>query len=391
MRHAAHTALRVAQLIETDGPGGAEHVVAELARALQAGGADTTVFLPARGEGWLARQLEGSGASTESFSIDRPVAPEVVRSLAQTFRERRITIAHSHEFSMAVYGAWAARLAGIPHVITMHGGRYYAGKLRRRLALRSAVALSSGTVGVSASVTQALSHDLRMRRSRLLMIPNGVRYERPSSITLREELGLGADARLVVAIGNLYAVKGHQYLIDALDLLSERHPTLHVAIAGRGDLEEPLRARARAYRLTQRVHLLGLRPDVPALMAAADVFVLPSLSEGLPLALLEAMFAGRTIVATDVGDVGVALERGGAGVLVPPGDAGALAAALGAVLDDPDRARRLSVAAAARAAAEYDISRMVTRYVNVYRQHLPALEPAALSAWTPDSTGARTT
>lgn len=388
----SHSAtLRVAQLIETDGPGGAEHVVAELSRALQAGGAETTAFLPAHGEGWLAWQLEGSGVALESFQINRPFAPEVVRSLAETFKARRISIAHSHEFSMAVYGSWAARLAGIPHVFTMHGGRYYAGKLRRRLALRSAVALSRATVGVSTSVTKALSHDLGLRLSRLLMIPNGVRYERPSSVTLRDELGLGPEARLVLAIGNLYAVKGHQYLIDALDLLSERHPTVHVAIAGRGDLEEPLRARARAYRLTQRVHLLGLRPDVPSLMAAADLFVLPSLSEGLPLALLEAMFAGLPIVATDVGDVGIALDQGAAGVLVPPANAEALAAALGGILDDPDRAQALGSAAAARAAAEYDISRMVTRYVNVYSRLLPALGPAALSAWAPRSTGARST
>src|SRR5262245_21957660 len=144
--------VRVAQLIETDGPGGAEHVVAELARALQAGGVGTTVFLPARGEGWLAEQLKGSRAATASFHIDRPVAPAVVRSLAQKFREEQVSIAHSHEFSMAIYGAWAARLAGIPHLITMHGGRYYAGKLRRRLAMRSSVAMSGAIVGVSYSV-----------------------------------------------------------------------------------------------------------------------------------------------------------------------------------------------------------------------------------------------
>src|SRR5438034_6184163 len=142
--------LRVAHLIESDGPGGAERIVARLAAALQAGGGRNVVFLPADGEGWLARQLEGSGVVIDHFHLSRRVSPACVRSLAGAFVRHRITIAHSHEFSMAVYGAWASRLAGIPHVITMHGGRYYAQRLRRRLALRAAMAVSRRTVAVSA-------------------------------------------------------------------------------------------------------------------------------------------------------------------------------------------------------------------------------------------------
>jgi glycosyltransferase involved in cell wall biosynthesis len=127
------------------------------------------------------------------------------------------------------------------------------------------------------------------------------------------------------------------------------------------------------------VHLLGLRPDVAAVLAAADVFVLPSLSEGLPLALLEAMFAGRPIVASDVGEVAVALAGGEAGVLVEPGNAAALAAALDRLLREPDHARRLGERAARRAAAEYDVSRMVARYAETYHTVLgrrPAGSPS---------------
>ena len=118
------------------------------------------------------------------------------------------------------------------------------------------------------------------------------------------------------------------------------------------------------------MHLLGLRSDVAEVLSAADLFVMPSLSEGLPLALLEAMFAGRAIVATDVGEVGATLDHGRAGVVVPPGDATALAAAIGGVLADPGRAQTLAQNAQARAAAEYDISSMVRRYRAVYGQLL---------------------
>jgi len=360
--------MRIAHLIETDGPGGAERVVADLAANLQAAGTYNVVFLPANGEGWLAQQLAGSGVAIEHFRLDAPLSPRCAREIATAFRRHQVEVAHSHEFSMAVYGAWASWLAGVPHVITMHGSRYYAGRLQRRAALRAAMAHAHQVVAVSHQLADRLSADLLVRRSRIAMVSNGVRHEVASRTTVRNELGLGLDDRLLVAIGNLYPVKGHQVLIDALAMIAGRHPAVHLAIAGRGELADELTARARDLHLAERVHFLGLRSDVAAILAAADVFVQPSLSEGLPLALLEAMFAGRAIVASDVGEVGAALAHGDAGVLVPPGDVSALASALDAVLTNPLRARELGDRARRRADAEYDVSHMVGRYAAIYER-----------------------
>jgi len=362
--------LRIAQLIESDGPGGAERVVVDLATNLQAAGAESVVFVPSNGEGWLARQLSGSGVDVEHFHLDRPVSPQCARSLAATLRRRRIDIAHSHEFSLAVYGTWASRQAGGQHVITMHGSRYYARRLQRRVAMRAAIALSRRTVAVSKELANDLSRDLMVARSAITMIPNGVRAMPADGAAVRAELRLGAADRLVVAIGNLYPVKGHVYLIDAIAQLAERHPRLQLAICGRGDLEGALRAQAQAHGLSHRVHLLGLRADVGAVLAAADLFALPSLSEGLPLALLEAMFAGRPIVASDVGEVRTALGGNGAGVLVPPGDSPALASALDTLLMQPEHARELGGRAHARAMAAHDVSHMVRAYSAIYQDVL---------------------
>ena len=137
----------------------------------------------------------------------------------------------------------------------------------------------------------------------------------------------------MVAVGNLYPVKDHATLLRAL----ARLPAARVAIAGRGDQEEPLRRLAAELGLSDRVHLLGLRDDVETVFAAADVFVQPSLSEGLPLAVLEAMANGLPVVATRVGGIPEAVVDGKTGLLVPPGDPAALAAALAAVLDADDR------------------------------------------------------
>jgi len=282
---------------------------------------------------------------------------------------------------MAVYGAWASWLAGGHHVVTMHGSRYYARRLRRRIAMRSAIALSGQTVAVSNVLADQMSRDLLVRRSRIMTIANGVHPTPLDATDVRQELRLGSHDQLIVAVGNLYPVKGHQHLVDALALLAHRHPTLHLAICGRGELEDALRSRARE-RGFAHLHLLGLRSDVAAVLAAADLFVLPSLSEGLPLALLEAMFAGRPIVASDVGEVAATLDGGNAGVLVPAGNAAVLAAAIDDLLTHPARAAALGDRARARAAAHHDVSHMARCYRAIYDRLLThaTLPVARLSA-----------
>jgi glycosyltransferase involved in cell wall biosynthesis len=356
--------LRIAHLIECDGPGGAERVIADLAAHLQASGAYNVVLVPADGEGWLTEQLSGSGVAIQSFHLNAPVSPACARSLAALLRRHQIDVAHSHEFSMAVYGSWASWLAGVRHVITMHGSRYYAHRLRRRLALRAAIALSGRTVAVSTSLADRLRRDLGV--AGITTVPNGVRHAAADRATVRKELQLRPRDRLLVAVGNLYAVKGHRHLLDAVALLGDRHPAVHVAICGRGDLAEALRSQARARGIAHRLHLLGLRSDVAAVLAAADVFVHPSESEALPLAVLEAMFAARPIVATDVGEVGVALAYGDAGLLVEPANPRALASALDRLLLDADLAQSLAERAYRRAVDEYDVSHMVQRYADIY-------------------------
>ena len=360
--------LRVAQLIECDGPGGAERVVALLSAGLVAAGCEVVAFLPAGGEGWLARELAPTGADVEYFRLDRPISLGFGQRLAAALRRRRIDIAHSHEFTLACYGAWAARAAGIPHLFTMHGGRYYAGRLTRRVALRAAAAFSR-PVAVSQTVAADLRRELWLHAS-IATIPNGVCSAHADNSTLRPELRLDSEDRLLLAIGNLYPVKGHALLIEALALLAPEHPLLHVAIAGRGDLAAALAEQARHLGIAHRVHFLGLRDDVPNLLAAADVMVHPSLSEGLPLALLEAMFAGKAIVASATGEIPAALNWGTAGVLVPPGDVRALAAGIDRVLRAPAEGAALGQAARGRAESVYSVKRMLDAYAGLYRELL---------------------
>jgi glycosyltransferase involved in cell wall biosynthesis len=362
--------LRFAHLIESDGPGGAERVMASIVAELQAAGSENLVIAPATGEGWIARELIRTGAQVQLFHSKGRTSVAFVRWLADTLRRHRSSLVHSHEFTMAAFGAWAARLARVPHLFTMHGSRYYAARLQRRIALGLAARFSSSVVSVSQTLGRHLARDLWIRPSRIVTIPNGVRPVPIIQSSLREELQLGNSDQLVVAVGNLYPVKGHAYLLEALALLATRCPGLHVAVAGRGEREEALRARAHELHVSDRFHLLGLRADIGNVLAGTDVFVLPSLSEGVPLALLEAMLAGRPVVASAVGEVSTVLDGGRAGVLVPPGDPAALANAIADLLSEPARARALGTAARARATAAYSFDAMMDSYLGLYTRAL---------------------
>lgn len=361
----------IAHLIEMDGPGGAERLVALLAGAVAAGGANSVAFLPEGGEGWLTRELRLIGITVEHVPVDSH--RRTIAALESGFRRYNIAVAHSHEFAMGICGTVAARRTGAGHVITMHGGRSYASSWRRRLALRLAATHSGAMVAVCQEAADALRRDLWLSRRRVLTIPNGVpapdlRHPAP----LRADLGLAEQDVLIVAVGNLYPVKGHRYLIEALGLLRERHPRAHVAIVGRGDLHDTLEAQARTLGVGTRVHLLGFRPDVGSVLAAADLFAMPSLSEGLPLALLEAMRAGLPIVASGVGGIPGALADGDAGVIVPPGNAPALADGLARLVAQPGFAATLAARAEAHAAAEYDFQHTADCYASLYATLLPA-------------------
>ena len=362
---------RIAQMIETDGPGGAERMVAQLARGLVSVGCPSVVVVPAEGEGWIADQLAGSNVAIERVHLEGRTSVRCLGELAAVFRRHQIDLVHSHEFTMGVFGTWAARRAGLPHVITMHGGRYHASRGYRRLAMRTAVRFSGGVVAVSSEVGNVLSRDLRLPPGAVRVIPNGVLPAPRGQASVRQELGLVPTDRLVLSVGNLYEVKGHRYLLDALAEVAGAHPAVHVAIAGRGGEEPALRARAAALGIAHRVHLLGFRSDIGGLLAAANAFVLPSLSEGLPLALLEAMFSGLPIVATDVGEVRAVLEPD-AGIVVPPADAAALAAAIARIMRDPDEAARLGKNAERRAAADFHFDRTLERYAALYAERLAA-------------------
>ena len=358
----------VALMIESDGPGGAENMLVNLAEGLRARGYGVLPILPRDGCGWLGGRLLDRGFRSETFYRHRTVDPGSVTRLAEVLRRSAVSLVHAHEFAFAVHGTGAARLLGIPSVITMHGSVYHEAKVHRRVALRWAATSSRALIAVSAATAKKLAKSLWLPVARVQVIPNGVPSPVGRGRSVRWELGVAPDERLILSVGNLYPVKGHRTLVRGLADLARRRPELRwkAAIAGRGEEAEWLRGFVRESGLGDRVYLLGFRDDVPDLLNACDVFVLPSLSEGLPLALLEAMLAGKPPVASAVGGVAEVIREGETGITVPPADPDVLSGALERLLDDPALQMRLGSTARADALSRFTLDAMVDAYEDVY-------------------------
>lgn len=361
--------MRIALIGETGGPGGAERMMLHLATELRERGHSVVAIGPERRNPWLRMQFEARGFERAAFDVRWPVDPRALAQIARVLHRYRIDVVHAHDFVTAVYGGAAAWLSRLPFVITMHGGRYYAGRAYRRAALRFFGRRSRALVAVSRATAGDLTRTLHLPPDAVRVVPNGVRVEAADPSAVRRELSLRPGELLVVAVGNLYPVKGHVVLLRALARIvgHSELPPWRLAIAGRGGEESALRVFAESNGLGERVTLMGFRDDVANVIAAADIVAMPSLSEGLPLALAEAMLAGKAIVASGVGGIPEVIDDDREGILVPPGDDAQLAAALRRLLASGELRTRYGDAARRRAAASLTVERMTDEYERLYQ------------------------
>lgn len=190
----------------------------------------------------------------------------------------------------------------------------------------------------------------------------------------RQVLGVKDDELLILVVANLTGHKGHDYLLTAMPHIVDRFPSARLALAGSGELEETLRQRVRSLGIEDRVRFLGFRSDVPDLFSAADLFVMPSLQEGLCTSLIDAMFAEVPVVATSAGGivdvVGLDLPDGPCGFVIAPGHSEAIGAAVVGALEDPLESKRLAKRAHERATRCFTHTRMIEGTLAVYREWL---------------------
>lgn len=359
--------LRVLYLLETGGPGGAERVLLDLADNL---GPDWQAIVGVMKSGWLRSNATAAGIPCVMVHGGGLGDVGVLGNLLEAVAAHEIAVIHAHEFYMGLVGAVVSLATGVPLVVTVHGKQYYPDKRRRRAACRMVATQAAALVTVSQDLRRFFCRTTGTPLERVRVIYNGIdlrhRGEPGRNLGLLDSVRIPRSAQIVGTVGNLYPVKGHLDLIRAARTILERRPATHLVILGRGALHDTLVAEAEALGLRDRVHLLGYREDVNEWLATMDVFAMPSLSEGLPLSLLEAMSSGVPVVVTDVGGMPEVVQDGETGFVVPPGNVGALADRISFLLGDPARAARMGVAARELVADRFQLDRMVAQYRDLY-------------------------
>ncbi len=291
-----------------------------------------------------------------------------------------VRVIHAHQYTPLVYATMARMLRGraVKLLFTEHG-RHYPDQRRLKRVLVNRMLINRRVdrfTAVGRFVRQALIDHESMPARRIEVIYNGVAPARAlrlgdSGIARAElcgQLGLPIETPLVMQVAGLRPVKDHETAIAGLRRLRDRGCRAHLVLVGDGPRRGHLLAAAERHRVEAAVHLLGWRDDVDQLWQAADVALLTSLSEGISVAILEAMLAGKPVVATDVGGNGELIKHGVTGLLVPRGDVSMLAEALGQLLRSPSLRARFGAAGRRRAIDQFSQSAMHQAYRRVYRE-----------------------
>jgi glycosyltransferase involved in cell wall biosynthesis len=367
----------VVHYTDSNGFGGAEQVMLQLLEGL-----DPTrwrLVLLHHGKPGLAQLVAGA----RELGAELRVVPRVSRpgelgrlpAFIRALRAERPAVFHAHLPAPlnGRYGLLAAAISRVPAVIaTAH--LVDDAPVRFRVGFSQwATACVDRYIAVSEGVARRLRARLAVPDRKIQIIHNGVEvggFAREVEPRFRAALAGDAERPIVLTVGRLDAQKGHAYLLAAAADI----PDALFVFVGEGRERSALEAQARALGVAERVRFLGHRDDVPDLLAACDVFVLPSRYEGLPLSVLEAMAAARPVVATAIEGTDEIVRHGETGLLVPPAAPSALAEAIRAVLADRALATRMGQAGRARVGREFSMSRMIDEVTGVYDELLERSE-----------------
>jgi len=320
---------------------------------------------------WQIRQL---GIPVTDLGMNAPWRLDALWRLYRIMRRERPSILHTWMFHANIPGRILGRLAGIPVIISSERTMGQEGRARRLLN-RLSGRLPDRIICVSQQVADFAAQEIGLPPAQLTVIRNGIDMDQftdlPDQQLARAAFGLPTQGRIMAAIGRPRPVKGFSYLLEAFAQIAADQPDLYLLFVGDGPDKRPLQAAAQQLPGANGVIFLGDQQGIPRLLAALDLLVLPSLWEGLPNIVLEAMAAGLPVVATAVGGTPELVIDGETGLLVPPHDPAALAQAILTLLRDPDLARRLGENGRQRVANQFTIQQMVQQTEALYQQLYP--------------------
>ncbi|MBI4639350.1 MAG: GT4 family glycosyltransferase PelF [Candidatus Tectomicrobia bacterium] len=350
--------------------GGVEKLIFELVTHM-----DSSKFQPMvcafQGGGCFQDKLESAGIPVFVVEKKEGINYSLLFKLAKLFNHLDIDIVHTHNIYPWLYGGIAAMLSGKKTLVHTEHAINSTKSKPLLLARKGLSCVTSKIVSDAAWVSESLIRLCKVNSDKIILIPNGIdtlRFESIDPHFSRKIFNhnLLWNKKVIGNVSRLAPVKDHETLIRSFALVEERHPEACLAIVGEGPERPELERLAWQMNLNPKVSFLGLRNDIPELLSAMDIFVLSSLSEGFPVALLEAMAAGLPVVATDVGGNREIVVHGETGLLVPPKSGNELAEAISYLLSNEREAAKMGQAGRKRVRQLFSFDKMIERYEAVY-------------------------
>ena len=326
--------------------------------------------------GRLENEVRGLGIPVKVFPENLWGSARIFRELVREFKRSKVQLVHTHKYKDTILAAPAARFAGVSHIVrTVHGLREpFEGLQSFKMSCYEAIERTvhrycvDSIIGVSSQIES--KYKVGGEVSRVTCIRNGIDLEGKSVHTdrwrTRKELRVDSETCLIGTVGRLTPVKGIPYLLEAARMLLRQGANVKVLVVGDGSIRPDLMTQTRELGISDNVVFLGHREDTDVLLQALDIFVLPSLSEGIPMALLEAMAASRAVVASRVGGIPEIIEDEVEGFLIEPMDVNSLAERCRRLIESPDVARRMGEQARKRVERDFSATAMADRVASVY-------------------------
>jgi L-malate glycosyltransferase len=373
----AATKPHICHLLHALHVGGAEVLAARLARQLSAAYDFSFVCLDELGS--LGEELRAEGFPVHVLGRKAGLDWSCPWRLAKLLRRHGVDLVHAHNYTPFLYALAAHCLYRRSPVLFTEHGRHYPDYPRRKRIMANRLLLRRGDriVGVGEAVRQALIQNEGMAAGRVQVIYNGIDLTpfadgQASRLQARQAMGVGPNDLVLMQVARLDYLKDHATAIRTLARVIERCPEARLVLVGEGPQLGPIQELCRQHRVAPNVHMLGLRKDVGWLLSGADLFLLTSISEGIPLTVIEAMAAGLPVVATQVGGIPEVVEDNKTGLLADSGDDTALAERILRLARDPALRHQLGALGRARALAMFSERQMHAQYARSYQEMLVA-------------------
>jgi glycosyltransferase involved in cell wall biosynthesis len=327
-------------------------------------------------KGEIGQEIEKIGIKVFALNkLKHTFDYSIIKDICDIIKRERIQIVRTHQYHANFYGRIAAKKSKVPCIVaSVHNVYTRDKKLHRRIINRFLARFTDKIIAVSEEVKMDILKYDRISEDKVQVIYNGVDLnafnESFDKEQIKSKLGINPNVPVIGTVGRLTEQKGHIYLLQAILKLKHKFPDIKVLIVGDGPLMDELKSYTSSSGLSNNVIFTGFRRDIPALLSIMDIFVFPSLWEGLPNALIEAMASGKAIIASNLPQIKEVLDSDGLGILVPPKDSDSISQSINFLLKNEKIVKKMGNSAKNMACTRFNIENTVKIYEKMFEKIL---------------------